>query len=633
MRRLPVAVALLLSACDLPEHKNPFDPATAPALQARAILSGRVTLEASGGVAPSPAGITVSVLGLPSVTTASDGTWRVEQVPPGTYTVRASKDASWVDAVVAGVRVTLDDGDRTIPVADLELRVARGSIAGTATLTGASDASAIQVALATLSSPTPIAAAVTNYFGGWRMDGVPVGTYDLVVSRSPGYVAQTIQVTILAQQESDAGTVQLALDLSGGLHGTVAVARPLGANDLVDVLLSGADLNGNPVVRSTQTTDASTGAWQIDLLPQGTYTVTFRKARYDDQRSSGLFVAAGRVVTLPLVVLPVATVGISGTVQLDVGSVPGFPALADRSGTVVTLADGLIPIATAVTDAAGGYLFQSVPALTVAPTFTLSAQRPYFGSASRPVSPPASLTLAGMDLTLTLSAGSLSGSVVLWDSVGGAGANAQHDGARVAITGTSFNGLAWTPPPVTTASPGTWQLNPLPPGTYDVTLTSAGRTCETYGQAVVGAGAAIAAGSRRCTDAIAPGAVGLGSPLPSGAGISGWVSGPRRHDPDRGRRHGRDRPRDEPPRVPDRPRRGAELGRGDARPRGARRADAARGRRAHGQRDEHRVGAGDRLDGQRRARLERAGAAGLRSRRSPRRSTRRAPSYRTRPRR
>ena len=130
-----------------------------------------------------------------------------------------------------------------------------------------------------------------------------------------------------------------------------------------------------------------------------------------------------------------------------------------------------------------------------------------------------------MDLTLTLSAGSLSGSVVLWDSVGGAGANAQHDGARVAITGTSFNGLAWTPPPVTTASPGTWQLNPLPPGTYDVTLTSAGRTCETYGRAVVGAGAAIATGPRRCTDAIAPGAVGLGSPLPSGAGISGWVSG------------------------------------------------------------------------------------------------------------
>ena len=314
-----------------------------------------------------------------------DGTGAWSSVPAGSYTVRASNDATWVDAAVTGARVTLDDGDRTIPVADLELRVARGSIAGTATLTGASDASAIQVALAVALEPNPHRRRrdeLLRRVAHGRRAGRHVRPRGLSLPRVRG---ADNPVTILAQQESDAGTVQLALDLSGGLpHGTVAVARPLGANDLVDVLLSGADLNGNPVVRSTQTTDASTGAWQIDLLPQGTYTVTFRKARYDDQHSSGLFVAAGRVVTLPLVVLPVATVGISGAVQLDVGSMPGFPALADRSGTVVTLADGLIPIATAVTDAAGGYLFQSVPALTVAPTFTLSAQRPYFGSASRP---------------------------------------------------------------------------------------------------------------------------------------------------------------------------------------------------------------------------------------------------------
>ncbi|HEX9242770.1 MAG TPA: hypothetical protein VF875_10060, partial [Anaeromyxobacter sp.] len=129
-------------------------------------------------------------------------------------------------------------------------------------------------------------------------------------------------------------------------------------------------------------------------------------------------------------------------------------------------------------------------------------------------------------VTLALDvSGGLSGSAVLWDDVGGIGTNATSIGAQVAIAGTSFTGLVWIPAPFITPASGAWSFTGLPPGTYDVVVSSTGRNCATGSTLVVASGATTSAGAFRCTDAVAPGAVGLGQPLPTGGGISGWVSG------------------------------------------------------------------------------------------------------------
>jgi hypothetical protein len=293
------------------------------------------------------------------------------------------------------------------------------------------------------------------------------------------------------------------------------------ALDLVLVTVTGPRATVNAF------TDPS-GVWTTVEIPVGVYTISASKAGYHPAWVSGVTVTldeGGTVMTLPPITLSVARGDLTGTVALDVSTVPGFGAMGDRSGTVVTLAAGGTTLESTVTDATGGYRFASVPAVGL---YALSAQRPNFAPtfvSTVYATPLPDATLPGNDLSLSLVPGTLQGSVVLWDAVAGGGANATSDGARVSITGTTFNGQAWEPPPYTTPAGGTWSFAALPPGTYDVVVGSMGRTCGSASSQVVASGALVDAGAIRCTDAIAPGPVGLGQPLPTGGGISGWVSG------------------------------------------------------------------------------------------------------------
>ncbi|HEX9242747.1 MAG TPA: carboxypeptidase-like regulatory domain-containing protein, partial [Anaeromyxobacter sp.] len=271
-------------------------------------------------------------------------------------------------------------------------------------------------------------------------------------------------------------------------------------------------------------TDPS-GVWTAAEVPPGTYTLSASKGGYRSTWVAGLGVTldqGGTVVTVPGLALLVARGDLTGTVALDVSTVPGFPAFADRSGTIVTLVAGTTTLDSAVTDATGGFRFPGVAAVG---TYAIAAGRPNFTSATLYATPQPDATVPGNDLVLALRAGSLSGSVQLWDAVGGGTANPTSDGAQVSIAGTAFNGIAWAPAPYTTPSSGAWSFTALPPGTYGVVVGSTGRTCGSSSSEIVGAGADTNAGAIRCTDAIAPGAVGLGQPLPTGGGISGWVSG------------------------------------------------------------------------------------------------------------
>lgn len=336
---IPALALAALAACSDPEHSSPFDPQTPPALQARAALQGTVTLEAAGATAPSLAGTTVSVPGVAVVTTDAAGSYVLQGVPEGRYTVTASR-AGYDDGAVAGIVVTLDDGDQTLPVPALRLAASRGAVAG--------------------------------------------------------------------------------------------------------------------------------------------------------------------------------------AVTLGAGAAAGFPVGADRSGVVVTLVAPDGTSRSAVTGAAGEYRFDDVPVSAAGAAHALEASKPFFLPDAGTVDVIARTVMPAPPLSLEVDAGALDGSAVLWDDVGGGGANATSAGTTVSLVGTAFNGVSWSAAG-TTAADGGFTLGGLPPGSYDVLFTSDDRDCGPTARITVAPGEIAAAEPVRCEDRVAPGAVTLGAPLAPPGGVSGWA--------------------------------------------------------------------------------------------------------------
>jgi hypothetical protein len=522
MRRLSLCVLAVAAACSAPEHQNPYDPSTPVALQAKATLAGTVSLEPPGATAPPLGGIAVSVQGLPSVTTDATGAWRLEGVPAGTYAIRFSNGATWEDATVTGISVALDDGGKTVTVPSVRLRVARGSLSGTFLLAGAASSAGVVVTLQGTGFAT-----VTNTAGSFTFSEVPVGTY-VVVAEKPDWTGTSIpgQAVILGADTVATPTpVTLQPVASASVGGTVLLEGGA-AGTGTTVSLAGTDFRG---VSVSQSMPAGTGGvFAFDHLVAGAYQVSFTRTSFDSPPPVGVSVVTGQAASVGTVTLPVSRCTIAGSVILSSANVAGLFALGgDRSGVVVTLSGTEVPVPPAVTDAAGAYRFTDVPVSLAGTDFTVQAARPSFVAAAAwpTVTGAANATQTVPAITLQVSTGSLSGSAVLWDAVGGVtAANDPSAGIAVAITGTAFNGTAYS----TAAAGGTdrygaWTATGLPPGTYDVLATTPNRACGSYAPAVLPAGGTVTVTpSIRCVDTVAPGALALGTPQ---AGPGGALDG------------------------------------------------------------------------------------------------------------
>ena len=303
-----------------------------------------------------------------------------------------------------------------------------------------------------------------------------------------------------------------ALQARATLAGTVAL-EPRGATPAP---LAGVDVSV-PGVGSV-TTDAA-GAWSLPGVPPGTHGVLFRRAGWDDATLGGVVVTlddGDRTVSVPPVRLVLSRGHVTGTASLTAGAVAGFPVGADLSGTVVTLEATGEPTRTAVTDATGQYRFEAVPASLPGTLYVLTGRRPFFAGPSQTVAAVANETAVAPGLTLEVAAGALSGLAVATNVIGGGDA-VDSSGIFVEVSGTAFNGAPWTTTAPTGVG-GAWSTGALPPGTYDVVATVAGRACEPYASRAVEGGAAADAGTVLCLDRIAPGALALGAPVaPPGA--------------------------------------------------------------------------------------------------------------------
>ncbi|HSN91474.1 MAG TPA: carboxypeptidase regulatory-like domain-containing protein [Anaeromyxobacteraceae bacterium] len=285
MRRFAFLLAVGLAACGELEHKNPYDPGTPPELQARANLAGSVTLEALGDPAPDLSGTLVTVLGVGSVTTDGAGGWTLTDVPPGNYTVRASR-AGHDDGYVTGVVVRLDDGGTTLSVPPIRLLVSRGALSGAVTLSPGvvagfpvgADFSGTVVTLE--GAVVPLPAAVTDAAGNYRFDGVPVsagGASYAVTARRPFFGSASTSAVVVAGSTVAAAPILLEVE-PGALSGVATLFDDpfgLGTDNAtsagVDVSVSGTAFNG--ASWSAAGTTATDGSFLVGPLPPGSYDV------------------------------------------------------------------------------------------------------------------------------------------------------------------------------------------------------------------------------------------------------------------------------------------------------------------------------------------------------------------------
>jgi hypothetical protein len=477
-------------------------------------VTGRVLLE--GQSAPGLGGTQVSVEGTgPSVVTAGDGSYDLTGVPSGSRAVLFQR--SGFDAQRAVVAVS---PGATLVLYDVTLQVSRGALTGQFTLPLLPSSAGIVV---TATGPAT-ATVLTDASGGFTLDRLPVGTYSVVARRDPDWqpsAAVAAEVTAGGSTAIAAGAIPLAPWASASVAGSTA-AEGLTDQGGTGVTLAGTDFRGQAVSRTTATASPG-GGFSFTGLLAGSYQLAFSRTGWDPPPQVGLSVQTAQAASVGPVQLSRSRGAITGTVTLSAGAIAGFQVGADRSGAVVTLSSGTTPVLSTVTDPTGAYRFDAVP---VGTTYGLAATRPSYVSTPTTVTPSADATVPAPGLTLTVNAGSYGVTVLLHDAVNGtAGDNATHGGTTVSLTGTAFNGTSWSAAGVSNAATGAVTVPNLPPGSYQVLATNAGRTCEAIGAVTVPPGGAGSGGTARCSDALAPGALALGPPTAPAGGQSGYAAG------------------------------------------------------------------------------------------------------------
>ena len=238
-------------------------------------ITGHVT-DSSTGAAIS--GATVSYSG-GSTTTDSSGSYSFSSVPAGSYTLTASQ--SGYNSQTGSVSVTAGAGST------LNLQLTPVSTTGSGGISGQvtniSTGGAISGATVSYSGGS----ATTDSAGHYAFASVPAGTYNVSASHS-GYFVLTKSVTV---SSGSASTLNFALATGGKVAGNVTNSS--------GVAISGASVNitGGSITTTVNTTTSSTGTYNSNWIPVGTYTVTVSATGFTKQ-SQTVNVPTGTTATL-----------------------------------------------------------------------------------------------------------------------------------------------------------------------------------------------------------------------------------------------------------------------------------------------------------------------------------------------
>jgi hypothetical protein len=360
------------------------------AIAGSSTLGGTVVLLTNGAPV---AGVTVELYAASATTvpvkqtaTGADGTWKIDQLPSGSYLFRVTgagfaeiwypAAASASDATAVTVQVGQQITDLQVALGGLPASVS-GLVVGTdvagAVLTVQVPVEFLPQDAVTGAAVPAGAAAPTDAPAGAVLQTVPIGSdgkfevtdipsprvYDLVVVK-PGF-ATGVQRVDLSAGESRTG-VQLRLRTGDGLiSGTVTGPDgPLGGAVVTAT-------TGTTKVETVSLTEGDVGAFTVQGLgTPATYTVTVTSPGFTTQTST-LSLTAGQKLTGVQLTVARAAGSLSGTVTTIPGDAPA-------PGVAVSVTSGATSVQT-VTQSTGAIGGWTVAGLPIPGTYTVTFSR------------------------------------------------------------------------------------------------------------------------------------------------------------------------------------------------------------------------------------------------------------------
>jgi hypothetical protein len=436
-------------------------------------ISGRVMTLSSGAPV---AGVTVQVFeadsgdeALASTATSGNGTYTLDELEAGAYKIHVL-GAGFADVFFPAALDFEDAGEVEVvageTTAGIDVRVGGlpGAIAGDVLGEDPGGATvALLVPAAVIGSTTDavVTSVVVDATGAFLLEPVPSpGSFVLEASK-PGFAkerrvvnlgaAQVLEGVEITLQRGDGAISGRVFDAAGPLGG-VAVTATDGASTFTTVSLTSGDV----------------GSFTLRNLPTpGSYTLTMTKTGFATET---LAINLGAAQELS---------GISATLVEGDGSISGTVSVVGRGptgGITVVVTDGETTRET-VSLSAGAVGTWLVTGLPLPSTYTVTFGGPGVASQTRSVDldPISGGNVTGIDATLTRANGTISGIVFAREILGGPAS--PIGGATVTAAGVG-NQLVTTSATIA-AQLGQYVFPEVPPGTYTVTFTLAGRAPHT----------------------------------------------------------------------------------------------------------------------------------------------------------
>ena len=359
---------------------------------------GAISGLVSGAGGPVTGATVVATFGQVSVRTVT-----LTQDTPGGFTLRGLPTPGTFTVVVsapgyASATLSLNLGPaQTLTGVAVTLGAASGTLSGTATTPDGTGG--VTVTVTDGADTRQTVTQSSSPVGSWAISGLTLpSTYTVTFSRAD-LQTQVLSVSLDGFGHVTAGAASAtAVDVrmrlaTAQLVGTVTQSPAGGgtASPAGNVQISAASGQATFTVTSASTPTGSVGAFAIQDLPPGTYTVTF-SSRGTQPTSTIVTLVAGQVQNLsPVLVSPAAISGlVSQAGTPTVGAIVSL-YLASDYGTAAP------PVATATTDGNGHYTFTDVDAPA---SYLLEVQVSANGSAVA-TSPPTTLN-ASQQLVLDI---------------------------------------------------------------------------------------------------------------------------------------------------------------------------------------------------------------------------------------
>lgn len=380
-----------------------------------------------------------------STLTDSLGGYTINQLSPGSYTIRAT--ASNYQPSVQGCIIS---AGATV-TEDFALDIQPSNVVGT--VIDADTEEAIAGALVIVVQDNNIIAnALTDSSGMFSISELAAGTYSIQFSR----MNYQNNVTGLTLNTNETRNVNIALQPNpGSIQGSVkdTLNQPItGAFVSVDIL------KGNILVAQALTD--MNGLYTIPNLGEGSYVIQASATNYQTA-VQGAIVISNQVTTIDFV-LQANPGAINGTI-MDANTAAGIV------GATVSIFSGPVRVGTAITDSNGGY---SVTGLAPG-SYSVRASADNYQSGTLIITVLSNSTTTA-DLALQSNPGTIVG--IITDSDDG-------DLLEGAIVDVSQNGT--TIASALSGSDGSYQISGLPVGNYIITVTAASYQTVTIGVSVL----------------------------------------------------------------------------------------------------------------------------------------------------